>query len=266
MAKGYELHAGHWENPNSGAVGIIKEVVEARKVTMRVNEILKSMGVSTEYFEDNSTNNQRDNVNYLIKQHNKDRDDIIVSIHFNASGATTDRAIGTEVLYYNQKALAQKLADAISDASGLKNRGAKERKDLGVLARTFEPAVLIEICFVNSSVDVALYRRDFEKICQAIAKVLAEHIGVDPKPVAKPEPSQKYRLLSGSYPNELAARKAGAKVAALGVASAKYMQYPNGDGKWRWQTGSYPNQRAAEAAVQKIISGKIASVVYVKEI
>jgi N-acetylmuramoyl-L-alanine amidase len=69
------------------------------------------------------------------------------------------------------------MSKAISDVSGLIDRGSKERKDLAILSGTNKPAILIEVCFVNSTVDVALYRRDFEKICQSIANVLMEHVG-----------------------------------------------------------------------------------------
>lgn len=174
-----ELHPGHWDLLNSGANGILNEVTEARRVTRRVAEILKAAKVPYTYYEDKVSKNKTQNVNHLIKEHNKDRNGLIVSIHFNASSGTHSRGIGTEVLYYDQQALAAKISKAISDATGggLLNRGAKQRKDLGVLARTYEPAVLIEVCFVNSSVDAAIYRRDFEKICQAIARVVAEFIG-----------------------------------------------------------------------------------------
>lgn len=177
--KEIEIHPGHWENPGSGANGILNEVTEARKVAKRVYEILRSWKVPTTYFEDNTSSNQTQNINTLIKEHNKDKDGLIVSIHFNASGGTQSRGIGTEVLYYDQKDLAVKIAKAISEATGggLLNRGAKKRTDLGVLARTYEPAILIEVCFVNSTVDAAIYRRDFEKICRAIAKELAAYLG-----------------------------------------------------------------------------------------
>lgn len=177
--KEIEIHPGHWKNTGSGANGILNEVTEARKVAKRVYDILRSWKVPTTYFEDNTSTNQTQNINSLIKEHNKDRDGLIVSIHFNSSGGTQNRAIGTEVLYYDQKDIASKIANSISNATdrGLLNRGAKQRKDLGVLARTYEPAILIEVCFVNSTVDTAIYRRDFEKICQAIAKELAAYLG-----------------------------------------------------------------------------------------
>lgn len=176
MIKEIELHVSHFGN-GTGAKGHIDEVTEARKVTKRVYEILQSMKIPSTYFEDTKSKNQRDNINTLVKHHNQDKDGLVVSIHFNAGGDGT-KAIGTEVLYYNQKDLASRLSKAISDATGggLKNRGAKQRKDLGVLASTYEPAILIEVCFVNSVIDVAIYKRDFEKICQAIARELAKEV------------------------------------------------------------------------------------------
>lgn len=198
-AKEIELHPGHWKRTGSGANGIINEVTEARKVTKRVYEILRASNVPTTYFEDNASVNQTQNINALVKEHNKDTNGLVVSIHFNASGGTTDRGIGTEVLYYDQKELAQKLVNAISGASRLLNRGAKHRTDLGVLASTYEPAVLIEVCFVNSNDDVARYKLHFEAICQAIAKELALYVGkslVVVKPQQKEETSLANSLTS----------------------------------------------------------------------
>jgi N-acetylmuramoyl-L-alanine amidase len=177
MPSEIELHPGHWKHTGSGANGIINEVTEARRVTKRVYEILKASKVPCTYFEDNTSTNQRQNLNTLVQHHNRDLNGLVTSIHFNSSGAKTSKGIGVEVLYKTQKELSVKLAKAISDASGLINRGAKYRDNLAVLNNSKEPAIIIEVCFVNSVVDTDLYRRDFEKICQAIANVLAEHIG-----------------------------------------------------------------------------------------
>ena len=177
--KKIEIHPGHWNATNSGASGILNEVTEARKVARRVTAILQSANVPVTYFEDNGSTNQTQNINWLVNEHNKDQDGLVVSIHFNSIGKKQDRAIGTEVLYFDQQQLAAKVSKAISEATNgeLLNRGAKQRKELGVLARTYEPAILIEVCFVDSTIDVAVYRRDFENICLAIAKELASHIG-----------------------------------------------------------------------------------------
>lgn len=172
-----ELHPGHWKHTGSGANGILNEVTEARNVTKRVYEILKASKIPCTYFEDNTSTNQRDNLSMLVNHHNQDTNGLVTSIHFNSSGATTSKGIGVEVLYRTQKELAINLSKAISDASGLINRGAKYRDNLAVLNNSKEPAIIIEVCFVNSVVDAAIYRRDFEKICDAIANQLALYIG-----------------------------------------------------------------------------------------
>lgn len=174
---------GHWAK-GSGASGLIDEVTEARKVSKRVVDILKSSKLKVNYIEDNTSKNQKENLNYLVSQHNKTDRKLDVSIHFNASGEITTKGIGTEVLYYTEKDLAIKLSRAISQASGLIDRGAKQRTDLAILKGTNKPAILIEICFVNSTTDVAIYRRDFEKICQSIANILIVHLG---KSIVQPE-------------------------------------------------------------------------------
>lgn len=174
------ISPGHWA-VGTGARDLIDEVTEARKVVKRVIEILRSSGITVNHVEDNTSKNQQQNLNYLVIQHNKTSRKLDVSVHFN-SAKRTDKGLGVEVLYYDQKDLAAKVSKAISDVSGLINRGAKERKELAFLRNTNKPAILIEVCFVNSTVDVAIYRRDFEKICQSIAECLAEFVG---KPMKK---------------------------------------------------------------------------------
>lgn len=169
---------GHW-GAKTGANDLMDEGTENIKVAKRVVEILRGNGIQTNYIQDTVSKNARDNVNWLVAQHNKTSREIDVQIHFNSSPGTHSKGIGVETLIHNGKNidLATKLTDAISNVSGLKNRGVKIRTDLGFLKGTNKPAYLIEVCFVNDSVDVALYRRDFEKICNAIASVLAQAVG-----------------------------------------------------------------------------------------
>lgn len=171
-----ELHVGHYGN-GTGAHGIVDEVQYARKFIKRIYDILVANKVPATFYEDKISKNQSQNIGNLIKHHNADRNGLIVSGHLNAAGAITDRAIGVEVLYSTQKALAAAVAKAISDASGLINRGAKYRDNIGVLTRTYEPSILLEFGFVNSRKDVELMDKHFEAICQAVAKVLAAAIG-----------------------------------------------------------------------------------------
>jgi len=80
--------------------------------------------------------------------------------------------MGTECLYVTQNTLAEHIAKAVA-ACGFINRGAKKRTDLFFLNQTTMPSVLIEVCFVDSSADAAVYNAQFEAICKAIATTLS---------------------------------------------------------------------------------------------
>lgn len=177
------ISPGHY-GPKTGAHGLIDEVTEAIKVTKRVTAILRAANITTNYIEDNVSKSAKQNIPWLIAQHNKSSRLIDVSIHFNSSAGTNLRGIGVETLIHNGKNIdtATAITNAIANVSGLKNRGVKIRTDLGLLKGTNKPCYLIEVCFVNDSVDVALYKRDFEKICQAIASELAKAVGKSLKP------------------------------------------------------------------------------------
>lgn len=110
-----------------------------------------------------------------MAHHNKDTNGFIVSGHLNASAGIVEKSIGAEVLYYDQVGVAQKVVNAICESSSMTNRGAKKRTDLGALARTYDPAILIEFGFVNSRKDVELMDKHFETICQVVARELAAH-------------------------------------------------------------------------------------------
>lgn len=156
----------------SGAVGVINEVTEARRVVAKVTEYLRSANVTVAAFNDDTSTTQAVNLNTIVKFHNAQSRDLDVSVHFNAS-KKTDAPVGVEVLYYSEKDLAAKVSKAIASAAGLKDRGAKLRTDLAFLNGTKKPAILIEVCFVDSAADVKLYQANFDAICRAIAETIS---------------------------------------------------------------------------------------------
>jgi N-acetylmuramoyl-L-alanine amidase len=176
----------------SGAVGILNEVNEARRVVDKVAELLAARGVDVITFHDDTSKDQSTNLNTIVKAHNAQERELDVSVHFNAY-QTTDKPMGTECLYLTQAELASVVSEAISD-NGFINRGAKKRTDLAFLNNTNEPAILIEVCFVDSKADAEIYNREFENICEAIAEVLGgpgeEEIEEIPEPpeVQPPRP------------------------------------------------------------------------------
>ena len=186
------ISSGHSINCQ-GAADIINEVTEARKVVDRVYEIVKASGKQCYKYHDTSSSSTQNLVN-IVNWHNGFNDGVDVSIHFNAY-THVDKPMGTEVCYYNNSSLATAVSKEIATAGGFIDRGAKQRTGLYFLKHTNKPAILIEVCFVDSVADVNLYRANFERICQAIAKTLIGNIVVPtptaPAPTPKPTPTPK---------------------------------------------------------------------------
>lgn len=215
------ISSGHSINCQ-GASGYVNEVTEARRVVDRVYEMCKAMGVEVYKYHDTASSSSQNLAN-IVNFHNKFRDGIDVSIHFNAY-QTTNNPMGVEVCYYSQSSVASSVSSAIAQAGGFKNRGAKERKGLYFLRNTSKPSILIEVCFCDSKADVDLYHRNFDAICAAIIKALTgkEYKVTPSKPAAPAQPAPSgtiYRVVTGSYANKANAEAQVAKLKAAGFDS-----------------------------------------------
>lgn len=154
-----------------GASGVLDEVDEARRVTDEVAAELRERGVNVVTFHDDTSHNQNTNLQTIVNFHNRQERQLDISVHFNAF-EQTDKPRGTEVWYVTQSALAGQISAAIAKC-GFINRGAKEDVNgLYFLRNTTMPAVLLEVCFVDSSADAEVYNETFNEICDAIATVL----------------------------------------------------------------------------------------------
>jgi N-acetylmuramoyl-L-alanine amidase len=161
ISSGHGLHV-------RGASGHLDERNENVRVVDKVYELLTAAGVPVKKYHENTATTQNQNLNNIVNWHNAQTRDLDVSVHFNSGGGT-----GTEVLYVTQDVLAKKVSKAIADVAGWPNRGGKHRSDLFFLNNTEEPAILIEVCFVDSSSDADVYRRNFDPICHAIANSIS---------------------------------------------------------------------------------------------
>jgi N-acetylmuramoyl-L-alanine amidase len=160
----------------SGASGFLDEVAEARRVVDRVAKLLRSANIECVTFHDDTSQTQSENLDAIVDFHNSQKRDLDVSTHFNCY-ETTDQPRGTECLYVTQQDIASAVSAAVAEAGSLIDRGAKYRDDLAFLNKTEMPAILIEVCFVDSSQDASLYEIHFHAICEAIAKAIA---GISP--------------------------------------------------------------------------------------
>ena len=165
----------------AGASGYIEEHPEAVKVVNKVAEFLRAAGVGIETYEDTVSKTQNENLSRLCDWHNSRERDLDVSVHFNCN-VTTSKPVGTECLYVTQEDLAGDVATAIARASGLIDRGPKYRDGLYFLNNTEEPAILIEVCFVDSKADVDIYRAKFDALCGAIADAIGGEAVAPPLP------------------------------------------------------------------------------------
>ena len=170
------VHAGH--NPDGkvacGAIGLIRESTEARKVKDLVIAYLRKQGHTVyDCTEENGTS-QNDVLAKIVKKCNAHKVDLDVSIHFNAARndyVGDGKTGGTEVLVYNTTGTSYKYAVNICNEiskMGYRNRGVKVNSGLYVLKNTNAQAILIECCFVDDKDDINLY--DADKIAKAIVK------------------------------------------------------------------------------------------------
>jgi N-acetylmuramoyl-L-alanine amidase len=154
-----------------GAAGYLDEVDEARLVVEQVADVLLRLGLGVKTFHDDISDTQSENLEAIVDFHNAQERDLDVSVHFNAYTDTV-KPMGTEVLYLTAADKAAHVVNAIALA-GFVNRGAKYRDDLYFLNNTEEPAILIEVCFVDSQADADLYGARMTAICRLIAAGIA---------------------------------------------------------------------------------------------
>lgn len=153
-----------------GACGILDEVNEARRVVERVAEQLRLRSVEVTTYHDDISHSQNENLNRIVDFHNSQSRKLDVSVHFNCY-IETQSPMGCEVLYLTQTSLAAKLSATIAKAGQFIDRGGKKRTDLFFLNNTTQPALLIEVCFVDSEADANLYQQNFEAVCEALAEL-----------------------------------------------------------------------------------------------
>ena len=190
------VHAGHGPDGKvgCGAVGLIKESTEARKVTEKTINLLKIAGATVYDCTCNDGKNQSDVLYKIVNKCNAHKVDLDVSIHFNAGAsdkAGNGKTTGVEVLIYSKNGGAYDYADKICKsiaALGFRNRGVKLRPDLYFLRKTVAPALLIEVCFVDDADDVKLY--DADKVAQAIVKAITGKTVIIEPPAMPKEPEK----------------------------------------------------------------------------
>lgn len=191
------LNAGHTlSGPGSGAVGVLKESAETRRVCKRVTELLSAAGVEVRQCTVDKAATQSAYLQEVVKMANSKSLDWFVSIHFNNDAAKKGQ--GVEVYTYGGR----QYPDAVEvcrniAALGFRNRGVKSGSGLYVIRKSQAKSMLIEVCFVNEP-DASKYEQKFEDVCRAIVRALATYVKPDaevPQPSKLPEKQRYVKVL-----------------------------------------------------------------------
>lgn len=155
------IDAGHG-NPDPGAVSRdgLREADVVLVVAKATAEALqhKGCGVLMTRMESAALNSDK-SLDLKRRVEMADAADVtcFVSIHANAAG--NSEAHGIEVLKHPgdmTETLAESILSALVAATGLRNRGVKERTDLYVLRNTKMPAALAELAFLSNQAEAKL--------------------------------------------------------------------------------------------------------------
>lgn len=183
------VRGGHCPNV-PGSRGIIDELKEDRLVKNAVIKYLNQMGVSIlDVTPPDSTSSSSADLSYGVNKANNWGADLFVSIHFNNAYSTYNGALGTEVCVYSEYDIAGRVVNKMASL-GFRNRGQKVRTGLYELKHTSMKSMIVEVCFVEATEDVALYKKvGYDYIGKTIAEALVNrNSGVTPTPTPTPEP------------------------------------------------------------------------------
>ena len=183
------VRGGHCPNV-PGSRGIIDELKEDRLVKNAVIKYLNQMGVSVlDVTPPDSTSSSSADLSYGVNKANNWGADLFVSIHFNNAYSTYNGALGTEVCVYSEYDIAGRVVNKMASL-GFRNRGQKVRTGLYELKHTSMKSMIVEVCFVEATEDVALYKKvGYDYIGKTIAEALVNRSsGVTQTPTPTPEP------------------------------------------------------------------------------
>jgi len=181
-----KIWMGH-SGAEKGAVGLVVEDDITRQARIWSVEYARSCGHSVGTDNDDMSLSQR-----IAASQNGDG---LIEWHVNSGGGT-----GIEVWYSTGSAKGKQLAQAVvnagATASGMQNRGVKASNtnrfgSLGILDRTKPAAVLVELFFLDSASDVAVWNAHGKEMVVAMTKAFLESLGVQSTPTGQaPTPSK----------------------------------------------------------------------------
>lgn len=205
---------------NGGAIKLLNETTENRKLGKRLIEMLKENGHTVINCTVDSASDQNTQLAGIVSKANAQKLDLFVSIHFNSygSGANGTEVFTTTTTSQANKDRAKRMSEKVASSCGFRNRGHKT-SGLYVIKNTVAPAMLVEVCFIDNQNDVNKY--NMEKVARAMFEVITGKTYVAPTPPPKPAtPSgTMFRVVCGTYADRSNAEAQQAKLKKAGFDS-----------------------------------------------
>ena len=197
----------------TGASALIDELTEDRKVKDSVIKYLRELGHTVlDVTPPDSTNTSSSDLAYGVNKANNWGAELFISIHFNKAYNSYTGAIGSEVCVYSNFDIAKRVVDGLASL-GFKNRGQKVRNNLYELKNTKMKSMIVEVCFVEATEDVALYKKlGPDTVGKAIAEAIANK-----KVTVVTNKEVFYRVIAGSYREKANAERVKAELESKGV-------------------------------------------------
>ena len=251
MSYSVMLDAGHG-GVNPGAVyDGRQEKDDALSLVLAIGPILENNGIEVLYTR---TTDIYQTPLQKAELANEAAVDYFVSIHRN-SFPEDNVVSGVESLVYDLSGIKYEMAKNINaqlETDGFVDLGVKARPNLIVLRRTRMPAVLVEVGFINSDTDNALFDANFQEIAQSIANGIIETIPVRPDTL-----ETQYSVQVGAFRNQTYANDLLEELQELDFPA----RVERGDGFYRVRVGDFRTlddagkmeQRLKRAGYQTVI-------------
>lgn len=169
------IRGGH-NFQSTGAVGLINETIEDRKVKDSTIKYLRESGHKVLDVTPGNCDVNTD-LAYGVNKAEEWGADLFISIHFDKCYDSYNGSLGTGTWIYgtggNAETIANRIVDKVSEGTGFKNRGVKINPRLYELRKTSMSAIIVEVCFCEASEDVRIYK---EKGADAIGCLIAKGI------------------------------------------------------------------------------------------
>lgn len=173
MPKTIIIDPGHGGFDPGAVYGDRKEKDDNLRLALAVGQELENAGYNVVYTrKDDRYDSPYDKAQIA----NNAGGDLFLSFHRNFA-ERPDLYQGVQALVYDKNPLALRVAKDVNEELekiGFENLGIESRKELVVLRRTNMPAVLLEVGFINSSVDNQIFDNEFSAMTNAIATGVKE--------------------------------------------------------------------------------------------